>query len=374
MGQSQAKKLNSLTENDYKRLINSAIGELFRDTFKISFTNPKQVFFLLKSIYSQHKAAKIRIKLQRQGIQVPPFAIISVTNHCNLHCKGCYAQLHHPVNARQPEMDTAKLNSIFNQARELGIRIILIAGGEPLVRQDILKVCTGFPEIIFPIFTNGLLLNGENLQLIKKYRNVIPVVSMEGDMSTTDERRGVGIFENVMNVFHIMGADGLFFGASITLTRKNFQTVTGELFIKELLALGCRLFFFVEYIPVQKGSEDLVLSESQRFESVSLMAAFRSKFPALFIAFPGDEERFGGCLAAGRGFIHINAQGSIEPCPFAPFSDVNLSQSTIKEALQHSQLLKNIRANPEQFQATAGGCALWNKQDWVRSLMQKKKA
>jgi MoaA/NifB/PqqE/SkfB family radical SAM enzyme len=374
MGQSQAKKLNSLTENDYKRLINSAIGELFRDAFKISFTNPKQAFFMLKSVYSQHKAVKIRLKLQQQGIQVPPFAIISVTNHCNLHCKGCYAQLHHPLNTRQPEMDTVKLNNIFNQARELGIRIILIAGGEPLVRQDILKVCTGLPEIIFPLFTNGLLLNEEKLRLIKKHRNVIPVVSMEGDMLMTDERRGLGIFKNVMNVFRMMGVQRLFFGVSITLTRENFQTVTGELFIQELSASGCKLFFFVEYIPVQQGTEDLVLSETQRFEIVSLMAAFRSKFPALFIAFPGDEERFGGCLAAGRGFIHINAQGSIEPCPFAPFSDIDLSESTLKEALQHSQLLKNIRANPEQFQETTGGCALWNKQDWVRSLMQKKKA
>jgi MoaA/NifB/PqqE/SkfB family radical SAM enzyme len=371
MSKSKNKVINPLPKNDYQHLVNSAISELFRDALKITISHPGQALFMLKSLRNQYKAARIRQKCEKQGIPVPPFAIVSVTHHCNLRCKGCYAQSFHPTETSQAEMDTAKLSETFKQARELGIGIILIAGGEPLVRQDILEVITGFPEIIFPLFTNGLLLNEEKIQLIKKKRNVIPVVSVEGDLVATDERRGLGVFENVMKVFHAMNAQGLFFGVSITLTRNNFQTVTGETFIKLLLALGCKLFFFVEYIPVQQGTENLVLTESQRSEVLGLMASFRSKFSALFIAFPGDEERFGGCLAAGRGFIHINAQGGLEPCPFAPFSDVNLNQLSLKDALQ-SKLLKTIRDNPEQLKETAGGCALWEKQDWVRSLVAEK--
>jgi MoaA/NifB/PqqE/SkfB family radical SAM enzyme len=371
MGKSQNKKINSPAENGYKDLINSAIGEVFRDALKITFRHPGQALFMLKSLRNQQKAAKIRLQHEKQGVPVPPFAIVSVTHQCNLRCKGCYAQSFHPAETQQAEMDSAKLSSVFQQARELGIGIILIAGGEPLGRQDILEIITGFPEIIFPLFTNGLLLNEEKLQLIKKERNVIPVVSLEGDLAATDERRGLGVFENVMKVFHAMNVQGLFYGVSITLTRNNFQTVTGEPFIQQLLALGCKLFFFVEYIPVQQGTEDLVLTESQRSEVIGLMATLRSKFPALFIAFPGDEERFGGCLAAGRGFIHINAQGGLEPCPFAPFSDVDLNQLSLKDALQ-SKLLKTIRDNPEQLKETSGGCALWEKQDWVRSLVAGK--
>lgn len=371
MSLSKKKKINYSIENDHKYLINIAIGELFQDALKITISHPSQALFMLKSLRNQRKAAKIRSKWEQQSIPVPPFAIVSVTNHCNLRCKGCYAQSFHSEENQNAEMNTAKLSDVFRQALELGIGIILIAGGEPLMRQDLLEVSACYPEIIFALFTNGLMLNEEKLQVIKKQRNVFPVISMEGDPAATDGRRGLGVFENVMNVFRAMGTQRLFFGVSITLTRNNFQTVTGELFIKELLALGCKLFFFVEYIPVQQGTADLVLTESQRFEVVKLMAAFRSKFPALFIAFPGDEERFGGCLAAGRGFIHINAQGGIEPCPFAPFSDVDLTKLSLKEALQ-SKLLKTIRDNPEQLQETSGGCALWEKQDWVRSLVAKK--
>ncbi len=68
----------------------------------------------------------------------------------------------------------------------------------------------------------------------------------------------------------------------------------------------------------------------------------RKKYKGLFIAFPGDEKEFGGCLAAGCGFVHVNASGAIEACPFAPYSDMNLSQMSPKDALS-SPLLDKIR-------------------------------
>ena len=64
------------------------------------------------------------------------------------------------------------------------------------------------------------------------------------------------------------------------------------------------------------------------------MQAFRNKYRALFVNVPGDEKDFGGCLSAGRGFVHVSAEGDLEPCPFAPYSDVNLRDKPLKEALQ----------------------------------------
>ena len=60
--------------------------------------------------------------------------------------------------------------------------------------------------------------------------------------------------------------------------------------------------------------------------------------------FPGDEEVFDGCLAAARGFIHVNPEGRVAPPPFAPFSDMDLENHTLKECLQ-SELLRKIREN-----------------------------
>jgi MoaA/NifB/PqqE/SkfB family radical SAM enzyme len=95
----------------------------------------------------------------------------------------------------------------------------------------------------------------------------------------------------------------------------------------------------------------------------------RSRCSALFIAIPGDEDEIGGCLSAGLGFVHVNAAGDVEPCPFAPYSDTNVTDMSLKEALQ-SPFLKRIRDNHGRLRETEGGCALWVERDWARSLLQ----
>jgi MoaA/NifB/PqqE/SkfB family radical SAM enzyme len=100
---------------------------------------------------------------------------------------------------------------------------------------------------------------------------------------------------------------------------------------------------------------------------------YRSRHPALFIAVPRDEDDVGGCLSAGRGFIHINAAGDVEPCPFAPFSDVNLRNTSLRDALR-SPLLSAIRDVPELARETGGGCILWKERERVQSLLQATKS
>jgi len=124
----------------------------------------------------------------------------------------------------------------------------------------------------------------------------------------------------------------------------------------------------VEYIPVEEGTEHCAPTIEQREKLVRLMEEFGGRHPGLFITFPGDEEAFGGCLSSGRGFVHVNPSGDLEPCPFAPYSDTNLRDTTLKEALR-SKLLQEIRENHDVLEETRGGCALWKNRDWVRGLL-----
>lgn len=48
----------------------------------------------------------------------------------------------------------------------------------------------------------------------------------------------------------------------------------------------------------------------------------------------GDEKSYGGCVAAGRGFFHINSHGGAEPCLFSPYSDINVRDTSLWEALK----------------------------------------
>ncbi|MFC2047709.1 radical SAM protein, partial [Chloroflexota bacterium] len=291
-------------------------------------------------------------------------------NRCNLHCKGCYHQA--LQRSSRPEISTEKLRSIFNEARELGISFMVIAGGEPLVRHEILDITKDYPEIICLVFTNGLLIDDDLLVKLKGQRNFVPVISLEGWEEDTDARRGKGVYEHLKPITEKIKSIGLFWSVSLTVTRSNFATITDQQFIKSLTDLGCKLIFFLEYTPIKEGTEDWIITDEQRIDLLTFRDSCRKKYSALFIAVPGDEEEIGGCLSAGRGFVHISAEGDVEPCPFAPYSDTNLRDSSLKDALQ-SEFLRTIRQNHEQLSETEGGCALWIKREWVRSLCLKEK-
>jgi MoaA/NifB/PqqE/SkfB family radical SAM enzyme len=97
-------------------------------------------------------------------------------------------------------MDESKVRSIFAEAKELGVSIILLLGGEPLARKDILNITREFPEIIFLIFTNGMLIDETLLRKIWERKNVVPVLSLEGHREETDGRRGDGVYQHLQEV------------------------------------------------------------------------------------------------------------------------------------------------------------------------------
>jgi MoaA/NifB/PqqE/SkfB family radical SAM enzyme len=298
--------------------------------------------------------------------------IISVTRQCNLNCVGCYARLLRSDAAdpggQNRELGPDCLRALLSEARDLGISVVFLAGGEPLLRPQIIRVAAEFPSIVFPVFTNGTLVDETWGKFFKRHRNIIPVLSLEGLPEDTEDRRGSGIVSRLDRAIEVFQRHRFFWAVSFTVTSLNFSSIVNRLFLERLIALGSRAFFFVEYVPIQEESEGLVLTEEQKREMIRLVADFRRSVAALFVMLPGDETEFGGCLAAGRGFIHVNASGDVEPCPFAPYSDADVRDSTLREALG-SKLLAQIRERHQDLQETTGGCALWARRDWVRQLL-----
>ena len=73
-------------------------------------------------------------------------------------------------------------------------------------------------------------------------------------------------------------------------------------------------------------------------------------------------------MAAGRGFFHINSHGGAEPCPFSPYSDTNVRDTSLKEAL-NSRLFLALRENGHLLEDHVGGCVLYEKRDLVEALL-----
>jgi MoaA/NifB/PqqE/SkfB family radical SAM enzyme len=358
----------NVTTKSYISVFDRSIRAFFMEAFRQSWQRPARAWFLLRTLWNQKRAARVRKSWRQDGSQPPAFMIISVTQKCNLHCAGCYAHALHRI--AEPEMDDARFQLLVEEAHELGISIVLLAGGEPLTRPHILNVTACHPEMIFPLFTNGLLIGPSMAKQLSRHPQVVPVISLEGHLLETDARRGSGTYAGATQAMSNLSQAGVYFGASITVTNRNLATVTSDAYIRELNTLGCRLFFFIDYVPVEPGSEFLALDAAQRAALAERITTLRCQLPGLYVAFPGDEERYGGCLAAGRGFVHVSPEGWLEPCPFSPYADTNLKTHSLKDALQ-SQLLRQIRENPDHLGENGGGCALWAKREWVESLLHQ---
>ena len=349
--------------------LNLGLRIFFSEFVRVSLRRPGQALFFARTIFWQAGAARRRARVAAEGITVPPIAIFSITNRCNLRCKGCYAQAIR--GEAGDELSPGKLRSIVEEADALGISFFVIAGGEPLTRPEIVDITRDFPHIVFLLITNGLLLNAALIDRLASQRNTVPVLSIEGNQAQTDDRRGKGVHERLQAKMEELKRAGIFFSLSFTITRENFDTVTDPCFVKAAIDAGCRLFFFMEYTPIRAGTDEWVITEEQREEMKDIVAGFRRQFRALFIAVPWDEEEQGGCLASGRGFVHINAAGDLEPCPFAPYSDVSLKEASLRDALK-SPFLASMRQNHAMFAETEGGCALWRNRDAVETLLGRK--
>ena len=356
---------------DFNKVLNGSLRIFFGSALKAALTDPAQARFFMNTLRWQRGAAKRRESWEKKGVHVPPIMVFSVTNLCNLNCKGCY---HRSLRGSpKPELSDEKLKGVVAEAKELGISFMVFAGGEPLMREAAWEISKDYPDMIFLMFTNGLLIDGGALESMKKQRNLIPLVSLEGYGSETDGRRGTGVFSKIEGVMGDMHSAGIFWGASLTLTRDNFDTVTDETYIRYLVGKGCKLFMMVEYTPIREGTEGWVLTDEQRSRLRTIRDTLRSRFKAVFVTLPGDEEEIGGCLSAGRGFIHVSAEGDVEPCPFIPYSDVNLKDVPLKEALQ-SGFLRKIRLSHSELHETGGGCALWAKREWVKAAADDSRA
>ncbi len=352
-------------------LLDRSIKGFFRDAVKLSLGRPGRARFFAKTALYQRSASARRKVWESRGVHVPPLMILSVTRQRNLRYPGCFVQAQGTkAGASDDHMTEEDLRRVVGEARALGVSIVVLAGGEPLTRPEILDVACEHPELLFVLVTNGSLMEDSILETLARRRNIVPVVSIEGYEEESDGKRGGGVDRHALRAMDQMKARGMFFGTSIMVTRANFAITTSRVFVRGLIERGSRLFFYVDYVPIEGGTEHLSPSESQRSAAALTMDLLRAEFPGIFLGSSASEQAFGGCLAAGKGFIHVSPEGALEPCPFAPLSDMNVRQVPLAKALG-SNLMKKIRHSDEHLAESEGGCPLWNRPEWVETLISE---
>ena len=360
-------------EFDLQAYLARGVEQVVTDAIRATLRDPKESAFLLRFAAASRAASRKRLAAEERGEHIPSYLIASITSQCNLHCAGCYSRCNHATVDAAPvqQLTAEEWARIFEEADELGISFVLLAGGEPMLRRDVIEAAGKKQNILFPILTNGTFLNEKYYELFDRCRNLVPIMSIEGERELTDARRGRGVYDRLianMDEFH---RRGLIFGASVTVTTENLREVSSDAFLRKLSDRGCKAVIFVEFVPVTEDSRELAPNDAERACLASEIARLRKEHPEMvYLSFPGDEKASGGCVAAGRGFFHINSHGGAEPCPFSPYSDINVRDSSLREAM-NSGLFRALRDNGHLLEDHAGGCVLFEKRELVEKLLRE---
>ena len=364
---------NDEKEFDIQEYMTKGVERIVSEALRATLKNPRESAFLLKFAAASRSASQKRKKAEKAGEHIPPFLIASITSKCNLHCAGCYSRCNHATVDSEPvsQLTGEEWLHIFDEADELGISFILLAGGEPMLRRDVIESAAKKQSILFPIFTNGTFMDEKYLDLFDKNRNLLPIMSIEGERITTDARRGSGIYDRLIANMSALRERGIIFGSSITVTTENVREVTSDAFLQNLSDRGCKAVIFVEFVPVTDDGKELAPGDAEREYLRAEIARLRKDHPEMvYISFPGDEKSSGGCVAAGRGFFHINSHGGAEPCPFSPYSDVNVRNTSLRDAMR-SPLFTALREGEILSDDHAGGCVLYEKRELVEALLKQ---
>ena len=357
--------------------MSESIRNIMAKAYKNVLRNPREAKFAYRMQRLFEKSEKRRREVsEREEMDIPPFLISSISTTCNLQCKGCYARKNgiadDPGKDGKHTLQPEEWRRIFTEAASLGINFSLLAGGEPLMRKDLLESISNVEDMIFPIFTNGTLIGPTYLEFFEKHLNMVPIISLEGLQTSTDQRRGQGVFKKTMQAMEDLSQRKLFFGTSITVTTENMTFVTSTDFIDHLRSYGCKIIFYVEYVPLDEGTEHLAFGDEHVEQMEQTMNIRREQYEDLiFLSFPGDEKALGGCLASGRGFFHIGPDGAAEPCPFSPYSDSNVAKMGVLGALK-SPLFRRIRDARALGWEHTGGCTLFEHREEIDALTQQK--
>ena len=346
--------------NNWNRFIVDLFNEVDKEVLKTTFKN-----FALNASFLGFPIQKENA-LQYE-CNIPWAMLIDPTSACNLNCTGCWAAEY----GNNLTLGYGLMERIVHQGKELGTYVYLFSGGEPLMcKEDIIRLCKAHPDCQFLAFTNGTLIDKAFTEELLEVKNLILAISVEGFEEETDFRRGEGTFEQVESAMALLREKGLPFGLSCCYTSKNTETIGSEEYFDWMVAQGARFVWLFTYIPVGNDAAcDLMVSAEQRAYMYKQVRAFRETKPIFSMDFWNDGEYAEGCIAGGKRYLHVNANGDIEPCAFVHYSDSNIKQKTILEALQ-SPLFMGYRSGQPFNENLLRPCPLLDNPDMLVELVE----
>jgi MoaA/NifB/PqqE/SkfB family radical SAM enzyme len=245
---------------------------------------------------------------------VPTYLVLTVTHRCQCRCVHCCQRRSVPDG--RPELSTGEVRSLIDQARRLGAVYVVFAGGEPLMREDIVELVAHAHRrgLVTRINTNGLLFEPPLVARLKKAGLTQAGVSIDSpDAAVHDGLRGrPGAFATAVAGVRNLRRAGVLVQLMTYASRHNVPDG-----LKRVIALGRELGVFYVYLffPTASGAWicafDELLSEEEK-------ARVRELADVRFVHVELATRR-SLCRVSARSVMNVSPYGDLTPCPFVPF-------------------------------------------------------
>ena len=166
------------------------------------------------------------------------------------------------------------------------------------------------PDCAFLAFTNGTLFDEAFADEILRVKNFVPAISIEGFEEATDSRRGHGTYQKVVDTMRLLKSKKLPFGISLCYTSQNVEVIGSDEYIDQMIELGRNSHGSSLICPwVWTPCRPMMVSPEQRKFMYEKIRGWRSSKQLFTMDFWNDGEYAGGCIAGGRSYLHISANG-----------------------------------------------------------------
>lgn len=335
-------------------------------------TNTKKKFLINYVVNSGMIGIPIKNKLQeKHDCNIPWAILIDPTSACNLKCTGCWAAEYEKTDS----MSFETLDRVIQEGKDIGIYMYIYSGGEPLIRKnDLIKLAKRHSDCAFLAFTNATLVDEDFSGELGDIGNLGLAISIEGNEEETDSRRGLGTYGKIMRAMTLLQKEGVMFGFSTCYHKHNTDSVGSEEYIDKMIEKGCMFGWYFTYIPIGKNAVvDLMATPAQREYMFYSVRKARKKKPIFILDFWNDGYYVDGCIAGGKNYLHINANGDVEPCAFIHYSNVNINEVSLLEALK-SPIFRQYRSHQPFNDNDLRPCPLLDNPEKLREMVHNAKA
>jgi hypothetical protein len=204
---------------------------------------------------------------------------------------------------------------------------------------------------------------------------VTPLVSVEGNQTISDQRRGrPDVLNRTLAGLQNSLKHKVFTGVCTSLCQTNIDDLLTEEWIDRLIGMGVMYTWYHVYRPMGPDAcPDLCLTPQQQLRARKFVVEMRAKKPILIVDAYYDGEGRALCPAANGVSHHINPWGDIEPCPIVQFTRESIHATeadprSLKEKFLQSEFLRDFR---ELAQSTTRGCIVLERPDLLSELVER---